>query len=53
MGAEQKQKQAPPMDDLVSADSGLHSLGFAILVARLEDEFGLDPFTAERLEESN
>ena len=27
-------------------DSGLDSLGFAVLVARLEDRLGVDPFTA-------
>jgi acyl carrier protein len=32
--------------DTVLLDSGLDSLCFAIIVARLEDEFGLDPFTA-------
>ncbi len=32
--------------DLVLADSGLDSLCFAILVARLEDRLGFDPFTA-------
>jgi acyl carrier protein len=37
---------APLNDDLVLANSGLDSLGFAVLVARLEDTFGLDPFTA-------
>ena len=37
---------APLKDDLVLADSGLDSLGFAVLVARLEDTFGVDPFTA-------
>jgi len=37
---------APLRDDLVLLDSGLDSLGFAILVARLEDELGIDPFTA-------
>jgi acyl carrier protein len=26
-------------------DSGLDSLGFAILVTKLEEEFGCDPFT--------
>lgn len=31
--------------DTVLLDSGLDSLGFAILVARLEEEFGYDPFT--------
>ena len=37
---------APLNDDLVLADSGLDSLGFAVLVARLEDALGVDPFTA-------
>ncbi|MCB1698585.1 MAG: acyl carrier protein [Halioglobus sp.] len=32
-------------DDTVLLESGLDSLGFAILVARLEDELGRDPFT--------
>jgi acyl carrier protein len=32
-------------DDLVLLESGLDSLGIAILVARLEDALGLDPFT--------
>lgn len=31
--------------DTILLDSGLDSLGFAILVARLEDELGYDPFT--------
>ena len=36
----------PPLtDDLALLDSGLDSLGIAILVARLEDSLGLDPFT--------
>jgi acyl carrier protein len=37
---------APLEDDLLLADSGLDSLGFAVLVARLEDTLGVDPFTA-------
>jgi acyl carrier protein len=37
---------APLRDDLVLVDSGLDSLGFAVLVARLEDRLGIDPFTA-------
>ena len=37
---------APLNDDLILADCGLDSLGFAVLVARLEDTLGLDPFTA-------
>ena len=37
---------APLSDDLVLLESGLDSLGFAVLVARLEDKLGIDPFTA-------
>ena len=37
---------APLKDDLQLAESGLDSLGFAVLVARLEDKLGIDPFTA-------
>ncbi len=36
---------APLRDELVLLDSGLDSLGFAVLVARLEDSLGIDPFT--------
>jgi len=42
---EQEKKLAPLTDDLVLLESGLDSLGFAILVARLEDKLGFDPFT--------
>ena len=35
----------PLTDDLVLLDSGLDSLGLAILVTRLEDTLGVDPFT--------
>ena len=39
-------RDLPPLtDDLVLLDSGLDSLGVAILVTRLEDALGLDPFT--------
>lgn len=31
-------------DELVLLESGLDSLGFAILVAKLDDELGFDPF---------
>ncbi len=31
-------------DDTVLLESGLDSLGFAILVARLEEDLGYDPF---------
>jgi hypothetical protein len=37
---------APLTDDLILLESGLDSLGFAVLVARLEDALGLDPFTS-------
>ena len=33
-------------DDTVMLESGLDSLCFAIVVARLEDRLGVDPFTA-------
>jgi len=32
-------------DDTVLLQSGLDSLGFAILIARLEEDLGYDPFT--------
>ena len=39
---------APLRDDLALFDSGLDSLAIAVLVARLEDKLGIDPFaTAE------
>ena len=44
--AGEKKKTLPPLtDDLVLLESGLDSLGIAILVARLEETLGLDPFT--------
>jgi len=44
--AEEQQVKLPTLsDDLVLTDSGLDSLGFAILVARLEDTLGFDPFS--------
>ncbi len=37
----------PPLtDELLLLESGLDSLGFAILVSRLEDTTGRDPFAA-------
>jgi acyl carrier protein len=45
IGKEQGVELAPLTDDLKLIDSGLDSLGFAILVARLEDTLGFDPFT--------
>jgi hypothetical protein len=43
---EQKVTLPPLTDELVLLDSGLDSLGFAILVARLEDTLGYDPFSS-------
>ena len=37
---------APLSDDLVLLDSGLDSLCLAIIVARLEDALGIDPFNS-------
>lgn len=42
---EQKRKLAPLSDQLPLADSGLDSLSFAVLVARLEEKLGFDPFS--------
>ena len=42
---EQGKTLAPLSEDLVLLDSGFDSLCFAVLVARLEDKLGLDPFS--------
>jgi acyl carrier protein len=45
---EQDKPLVPLVDDLPLLESGLDSLCFAIIVARLEDMLGIDPFsTAE------
>jgi acyl carrier protein len=41
---EQNRRLARLHDDLLLVDSGFDSLCFAILVVRLEDELGVDPF---------
>jgi hypothetical protein len=41
---EQSRKLAPLTDNLKLLDSGLDSLSFALIVARLEDALGYDPF---------
>jgi acyl carrier protein len=46
VAAEQHRTLAPLTDNLTLLESGLDSLCFAILVARLEDTLGLDPFNA-------
>jgi acyl carrier protein len=44
--AAEQQVTLPPLgDDLSLHETGFDSLGFAILVARLEDDLGIDPFT--------
>lgn len=47
VAGEQQRRLAPLSDDLKLLQSGLDSLSFAIVVARLEDELGVDPFNAE------
>jgi len=42
---QQKKKLAPLTDDLVLIESGLDSLCLALLVAKLDDTLGYDPFT--------
>ena len=44
---EQKKTLAPLRDDLILLDSGLDSLCFAIITARLDSELGVDPFATE------
>jgi acyl carrier protein len=44
---EQKRKLARLSDDLKLLDSGLDSLSFALIVARLEDAVGFDPFDSD------
>ncbi|HEY2854866.1 MAG TPA: acyl carrier protein [Gemmatimonadaceae bacterium] len=46
VAAEQHHKLAPLTDERPLMESGLDSLAFAIVVARLEDSLGIDPFTA-------
>ena len=44
--AEEQQVKLPPLnDDLSLHETGFDSLAFAILIARLEDDLGVDPFT--------
>ena len=43
---EQDKRLAPLTDGLELLNSGLDSLSFAILVTRLEDSLGIDPFSS-------
>jgi hypothetical protein len=44
---EQDKRLAPLTDDLALLNSGLDSLCFAIVVARLETSLGMDPFSED------
>ena len=44
---EQKRNLAPLAENLKLIDSGLDSLSFALIVSRLEDALGFDPFDTQ------
>jgi acyl carrier protein len=44
IGAASKKPLPPLTDDLVLLDTGIDSLGLAVLVTRLEEHLGFDPF---------
>jgi acyl carrier protein len=46
VAAEHNKKLPPLTDDLPLLESGLDSLCLAVVVARLEDGLGVDPFSA-------
>jgi hypothetical protein len=46
VAVEQRRKLPPLTDDLKLLESGLDSLSFALIVVRLEDGLGFDPFDA-------
>jgi acyl carrier protein len=48
VAAEQQRKLAALSDDLKLIDCGLDSLSFAIIVTRLEDTLGVDPFSSDK-----
>jgi acyl carrier protein len=48
VAVEQERKLATLTDDLKLIDCGLDSLSFAIIVARLEDSLGVDPFNTDQ-----
>ena len=46
--AREHAKELPPLtDSMPLLDTGLDSLCFAVIVTRLEDSLGVDPFAAE------
>jgi hypothetical protein len=44
---EQNKRLSPLTEDLALHDSGLDSMCFAIVVSRLENSLGLDPFSED------
>ncbi len=51
VAAEQDKSLPPLTDELALLESGLDSLCFAILVSRLEDATGSDPFSSAKASE--
>jgi len=48
--AQEQGRNLPPLsDDLPLLESGLDSLCFAVIVTRLEDTLGVDPFSTEEV----
>lgn len=47
VAVEQERKLARLSDELKLIDCGLDSLSFALIVARLEDALGVDPFGSD------
>ena len=45
VACDQDKRLAPLSDNLILLESGLDSLCLAVIVARLEEELGVDPFT--------
>lgn len=48
VAGEQKRKLAHLADDTRLLEAGLDSLSFALIVARLEDSLGFDPFDTDQ-----
>jgi acyl carrier protein len=48
VAVEQERTLAALTDDLKLIDCGLDSLSFAIIVTRLEDALGVDPFSSDK-----
>lgn len=48
VAGEQERKLVALTDDVRLIDCGLDSLSFAIIVARLEDTLGFDPFSSDK-----